>query len=100
MRAGRANVTITIDPRAVVAPDAKLGPGVQVGPFCVVASGVTIGARTRLESHVVIDGPTTIGADNVIAATAALGGAPQDIKYRGAPTRLEPPSEVADACIA
>jgi UDP-N-acetylglucosamine acyltransferase len=90
VRAGRANgVTITIDARAVVAKDAELGPGVHVGPFCVVGSGVTIGPRTWLESHVVIDGPTTIGADNVIAATAALGGAPQDVKYRGAPTRLE-----------
>jgi len=82
-------MTATIDPRAAVAPDAELGEDVHVGPFCTVGPGVSIGARTRLESHVVIDGPATIGADNVISPTAVLGGAPQDVKYRGAPTRLE-----------
>jgi UDP-N-acetylglucosamine acyltransferase len=37
----------------------------------------------------VIDGPTRIGRDNRIHGHAALGGAPQDMKYRGEPTRLE-----------
>ena len=78
-----------VDPRAAVDSGAELAPDVAVGPFCVIGAGVTIGARTRLESHVVIEGPTTIGADNVIAPHTVLGGAPQDFKYGGAPTRLE-----------
>ena len=39
--------------------------------------------------HAVINGPTTIGADNRIFQFASIGDAPQDKKYRGEPTRLE-----------
>ena len=39
--------------------------------------------------HVVINGPTLIGADNRIFQFASIGDAPQDKKYRGEPTRLE-----------
>ncbi len=48
-----------------------------------------IGARTRIAAHVVINGPTTIGADNVFFQFASIGDAPQDKKYQGEPTRLE-----------
>jgi UDP-N-acetylglucosamine acyltransferase len=50
---------------------------------------VRIGARTRIASHAVINGPTTMGADNVIFQFASIGDAPQDKKYKGEPTRLE-----------
>ena len=46
-------------------------------------------ARTRIASHAVVNGPTTIGADNVIFQFASIGDAPQDKKYQGEPTRLE-----------
>jgi UDP-N-acetylglucosamine acyltransferase len=39
--------------------------------------------------HVVINGPTTIGADNRIFQFASIGDAPQDKKYQGEPTRLQ-----------
>ena len=78
----------TIDPRAVVDKDAQLGEGVEVGPFCVVGAGAEVGARTRLTSHVVIDGSVTMGPDNVVSPFASLGGPPQDLKYKGEPTRV------------
>jgi len=78
----------TIDPRAVVDPGAELGDGVSVGPYCVVGSGVRLGDRCRLESHVVIQGETELGPDNVVSPMASLGGPPQDLKYGGEPTRL------------
>ena len=78
-----------IDPRAVVSAQAELAPDVEVGPFTVIGPNVRIGARTRIASHVVINGPTTIGADNQIFQFASIGDAPQDKKYRGEPTRLE-----------
>jgi UDP-N-acetylglucosamine acyltransferase len=78
-----------IHPSAVVHETATLGSDVFVGPFCVVGAQVKIGDRTRLASHVVIEGPTDIGPDNVISPMASLGGAPQDLKYDGEPTRLE-----------
>ena len=50
---------------------------------------MTIGAGTRIGPHAVIEGPTTIGADNKIFQFASIGDAPQDLKYKGEPTRLE-----------
>ena len=78
-----------IDPRAVVSAQAELAPDVEVGPFSVIGPNVHIGARTRIASHVVINGPTTIGADTQIFQFASIGDAPQDKKYQGEPTRLE-----------
>ena len=77
-----------IDPRAVVHPGAKLGEDVFVGPFCVVGPEVSIGDRTRLESHVVVDGRVEMGPDNLVAPFASLGGPPQDLKYAGEPTSV------------
>jgi UDP-N-acetylglucosamine acyltransferase len=77
-----------IDPRAVVHPQATLGDDVVIGPFCVVGPDVMIGDRTRLASHVVVDGRVRLGPDNEIAPFASLGGPPQDLKYAGEPTSV------------
>jgi len=79
---------LSVDPRAAVSPDAQLAQDVEVGPFSVIGPGVVIGARTRIGPHVVINGPTVIGADNRIFQFASIGDEPQDMKYRGEPTRL------------
>jgi UDP-N-acetylglucosamine acyltransferase len=78
-----------IDARAVISPQAELAADVVVGPFAVIGAQVRIGARCRIGTHVVISGPTVLGADNVIFPFASIGDAPQDKKYRGEPTRLE-----------
>jgi UDP-N-acetylglucosamine acyltransferase len=78
-----------VDPRAVVHADAVLGADVFVGPFCVIGAGVTVGDRTRLESHVILDGKLVLGADCTVAPFASLGGPPQDLKYKGEPTSVE-----------
>jgi UDP-N-acetylglucosamine acyltransferase len=78
-----------IDARAVVSPQAELASDVEVGAFAVIGPGVRIGARTRVASHAVITGNTSIGADNQIFQFASIGDAPQDLKYKGEPTRLE-----------
>jgi UDP-N-acetylglucosamine acyltransferase len=78
-----------IDPRAVVSPQARLAPDVSVGPFSVIGPDVEIGSRSIVGPHAVINGPTTMGADNRVFQFASLGDAPQDKKYRGEPTRLE-----------
>lgn len=74
---------------ALIAPDAELAEGVEVGAYTVIGAGVKIGAGTWIGAHVVIDGPTTIGCDNRIFQFASIGAAPQDLMYRGEPTRLE-----------
>lgn len=79
----------TVHPSARVAPGAELGPGVEIGPYCVVGPQVRIGAGTVLESHVVVEGDTRIGANNRFFPFASIGLVPQDLKYHGESTRLE-----------
>jgi len=79
----------SIDPRAIVSPKAELAADVIVGPYTVIEDGVRIGAGTWVGPHAVIKGPTTIGAGNKIFQFASIGDAPQDLKYKGEPTRLE-----------
>lgn len=74
---------------AVIHPSVSLADGVSIGHYSVIGADVTIGKDTVIGSHVVVDGPTTIGERNTISHHAAVGGAPQDLKYRGEPTRLE-----------
>jgi len=78
-----------IDPRAIIAPDAELGEGVEVGAYSIIGAGVKIGAGTWVGPHAVINGPTTLGRENRVFQFASVGDAPQDKKYRGEPTRLE-----------
>ena len=77
-----------IHPSAIIDPAAELASTVSVGPYAVIGAGVQIGERCTVGAHCVIEGPTVIGSDNRIFSHAALGGAPQDMKYRGEPTAL------------
>ncbi len=78
-----------IDSTARIEDGAVIGEGVSIGPYCVVGANVTIGPECRLLSHVHVAGHTTIGAGCSIYPFASLGGSPQDLGYRGEPTRLE-----------
>ena len=77
-----------ISPHALIDPKASLAEGVEVGPFCVIGPDVTIGPGTRLISHVSITGHTTIGRNNTFFPNSVIGAAPQDRKYKGAPTEV------------
>ena len=79
----------SIHPTAVVDAQARIDSTVSIGPYCVIGPQVTIGAGTTVAAHCVIEGHTTIGPDNRIFQFASLGGAPQDKKYAGEPTRLQ-----------
>lgn len=78
----------TIHPTAVISDKAELHPTVTVGPFTVIEEGVKIGAGTTIASHAVLSGPAVIGKDNRICSFATIGGAPQDISYKGEPTEV------------
>ncbi len=77
-----------IDSRACVDPSAKLADDVIVGPWTLIGPNVEIGPGTRIESHVVIRGPTVIGENNHIYQFSSIGEATPDLKYRDEPTRL------------
>ncbi|MBU1232943.1 MAG: acyl-ACP--UDP-N-acetylglucosamine O-acyltransferase [Proteobacteria bacterium] len=79
---------MTIHPTAVISDKAELHPTVKVGPFAVIEEGVKIGAGTTVASHAVLFGPTSIGENNTVCSFTTIGGAPQDISYKGEPTEL------------
>lgn len=78
-----------ISDKAIVDPGAEIAEGVQIGPFCVIGAGVKIDAGCILHNNVTVSGHTTIGRDNIFFPNSVIGTAPQDKKYKGAPTRLE-----------
>ena len=78
-------MSVFVHPSAVVSPRAELGEGAHVGPYCTVGDEARLGARVRLESHVVVDGRTEVGDDTHVFPFASIGLAPQDLKYRGEP---------------
>jgi UDP-N-acetylglucosamine acyltransferase len=50
---------------------------------------VVLGDDCELMSHVVIEGHTQIGPRNRLFPFVSIGQPPQDLKYRGEPTRVE-----------
>jgi UDP-N-acetylglucosamine acyltransferase len=78
-----------VDESARVAAGAVLGPGVRVGAYAVIGPQVRVGKGTVIEAHAVVDGDTVIGEQNHLYPFCSVGLAPQDLKYRGEPTRLE-----------
>ncbi len=82
-------MSVKIHPTAIIDPKAQLDSGVEVGAYTVIGAGVNVAADTRISSHVVLKGPTTIGKNNQIFQFCSLGEAPQDKKYNNEPTTLE-----------
>ena len=72
-----------LHPTALISKTAIVGSNVEIGPYSVIGPQVKIGAGTRVMSHVVIDGHTTVGERCVIFPGACLGMPPQDKKFKG-----------------
>jgi UDP-N-acetylglucosamine acyltransferase len=80
---------MTIHPTAILDPAAKVPSSCKIGPYCVIGANVELGENCELISHVVIEGPSKIGARNKFFPFSSIGLAPQDLSYAGEPTRLE-----------
>ncbi len=79
---GEIHQTAVVDARAEIEGD------VEIGPYCVVGAGVKLGKGTKLKSHVVVQGRTSLGEGNTIFPFASVGSVPQDLKYKGEPSEL------------
>ncbi len=78
-----------IHPSAIIDRSAKVPASCHIGPFCVIGADVELGEDCELISHVIVHGPSKIGAHNRIFPFASIGFEPQDLKYKGEKTRLE-----------
>jgi UDP-N-acetylglucosamine acyltransferase len=73
---------------ALINRQAEIDSDVEIGPYSVIGAGVRIGKETRVASHVVIEGRTSLGQGNAIYQFATIGSRPQDLKYRGEASEL------------
>lgn len=76
-----------IHPTALIDPSAQIDPSSAVGPFTVIGPDVIIGKNNKIGPHCVIEN-TTMGDENEIIASAFIGVKPQDLSYKGEPTRV------------
>jgi UDP-N-acetylglucosamine acyltransferase len=72
---------------AIIHPDAQIADDVEIGPYTIIGARTVIHAGTKIASHAVIES-AEIGENCTIFSHAAVGTAPQDLKYRNEPTRL------------
>ncbi len=77
-----------IHPSAIIDPAAELHPSVTIGPYTTIGPGVKLGEGAIVGSHVVLAGNTEVGRGVRIFQFSSVGEVPQDLKYRGQPTRL------------
>lgn len=68
---------------AIIEPGAQLGSDVEIGAYCYVGAGVTLGAGTRLHHHASVEGNTVLGERCEVFPYACIGGKTQDLKYQG-----------------
>ncbi|HET8539285.1 MAG TPA: acyl-ACP--UDP-N-acetylglucosamine O-acyltransferase [Anaeromyxobacter sp.] len=79
---------MAIHPTAVVEPGARIDASCEIGPYAVVGADVVLGPGNVLSAHAIVKGHTTLGEGNRVFPHAVVGEIPQDLKYRGEPTRL------------
>ena len=75
-------------PSSIIDPSANIHESVEIGPFCLIGPGVEIGEGTKIESHVILKGPTSIGKRNHIFQFSTVGDGSPDKKYNNEPTTL------------
>ena len=81
--------TATVQPTPVIAPDAKLGAGVEIGPFAIIGEGCELGDGVVLSARATLERNVRLAAGVKIGVGAVLGGDPQDLKFRGEETWVE-----------
>ena len=74
---------VVIHPTAIIESGAELDYGVEVGPYSLIKKNIKIGAGTKVNERVTIDGWTTIGKECELFTGAVVGSVTQDKKYKG-----------------
>lgn len=76
-----------IHPSAVIHPSAQIGEGVIIGPNVVIGENVKIGNGTRIIANAYIE-YAEIGENCTISPFSTIGSEPQDLGYKGEPTKV------------
>lgn len=79
---------MNIHPTALISPTAEIGEDVTIGAYSIIERGARIGNHTVIASHVVIEEGTEIGENCRVSQFTAIGGIPQDLKFRGEVTKV------------
>jgi UDP-N-acetylglucosamine acyltransferase len=74
---------------ALVDPTAQVGKDVTIEAYAIIGPHVVVGEGSAVGPHVVLERNVRLGAGVRIGAGTVLGGAPQDVKYRGEETWVE-----------
>ena len=82
-------MTVTVHPSAIVDPTAQLGDGVEIGPWAMIGERVSVGDRCRIGPRARLECNVRLAEDVSVGDGSILGGAPQDLKYRGEETWVE-----------
>jgi len=78
----------SIHPSAIIDKTAVLGQDVSVGPYTIIGPECTIGDGCIIGSSVAIHRWTELGPGCRVWHGASLGGDPQDLKFKGARTKV------------
>jgi UDP-N-acetylglucosamine acyltransferase len=78
-----------IHPTAIIAPDAKLGVGVEIGPYAIVGEGCELGDGCVIAPRATLEKNVRLGAGVKVGVGSVLGGDPQDLKFRGEHTTVD-----------
>jgi UDP-N-acetylglucosamine acyltransferase len=78
-----------VHPTAILGPDVELADDVEIGPYSVLEGEVMIGRGCRIGPLCRFEGRVQVAEDNVFVSHCSIGAPPQDLKYRGEPTRVE-----------
>jgi UDP-N-acetylglucosamine acyltransferase len=82
-------MTAHVHPSAIIDPGAQIGRDVEIGPWVIVGEQVTIGDRCRIGPRARLECNVRLAEGVTVGDGTILGGAPQDLKYRGEETWVE-----------
>ena len=74
---------------AIVDLSSTIADDVVIGSYSIIGPNVEIGSGCNIASHVIINGPTDLGKNNTIYQFSSIGGTPQDKKFSGEETFLK-----------
>ena len=82
-------MTNNIHPTAILEKNVELGDNIKIGPYAYISGDISISDGCDIAAHVVIEGSTKIGKNNVFFPFSYIGGRPQDLKFHNEKSLLE-----------